>query len=164
MPRLIRRCWGLVIGLLIGGGFYLLLIDTASLPELYLLAGVALACGVAFELAHEQGFVEAGIAPWWLLRIWRLVLKIPVDVAFVCGEAVTQLFAPKPTRGVFRATAFAHTEATKEATGRRALTDTLGSVAPNTIVIGVDTERGLLLVHQLHRTGPPEDLDVLRLG
>jgi hypothetical protein len=164
MPRLIRRGWGLIVGVLLGGGFYLLLIDTASLPELYLLAGVALACGVAFELAREQGFVEARIAPGWLLRLWRLALKIPTDIAFVCGEAVGQLVHPKPVRGAFRATPFGHTEATPEAAGRRALADTLGSVAPNTIVIGVDTERGLLLVHQLHRTGPPEDLDVLGLG
>jgi hypothetical protein len=48
--------------------------------------------------------------------------------------------------------------------GRRALAETVGSVAPNTIVIGIDDERGLLLVHQLRRHGGPEDLDVTRLG
>jgi hypothetical protein len=48
--------------------------------------------------------------------------------------------------------------------GRRGLSEILGSLAPNTIVIGVDTERQLLLVHQLHRTGGSENLDVLRLG
>jgi hypothetical protein len=31
-------------------------------------------------------------------------------------------------------------------------------------VIGIHADLGLLLVHQLRRQGPPEDLDVLRLG
>ena len=48
--------------------------------------------------------------------------------------------------------------------GRRALAEGLGSLAPNTIVIGVDDERDLLLVHQLHRSGGREELDVLELG
>jgi hypothetical protein len=38
---MIRRAWIVLVGLLIGGGFYLLLIDTNDLPELYVLAGVA---------------------------------------------------------------------------------------------------------------------------
>jgi hypothetical protein len=42
--------------------------------------------------------------------------------------------------------------------------ETLGSVAPNTIIVGVDAERGLILTHQLRRHGPPEDLDVTRMG
>jgi hypothetical protein len=32
------------------------------------------------------------------------------------------------------------------------------------VVLGVDAEHGLLLVHQLRRQGDPVDLDVLRLG
>jgi hypothetical protein len=152
------------IGALIGGAFYFQLIDTTSLPELYVLAGVAVACGVAFVLAREQGFVEAWIKPTWLLRSWRLVWRIPSDIGIVCWEALAQLVRPRPTRGVFRATAFAATEATPEHTGRRALAETVGSFAPNTIIVGVDAERGLLLVHQLRRQGPPGDLDVTRLG
>src|SRR5206468_3448865 len=74
----------LVAGGLLGGAFYFLLIDTTSLPELYVLAGVALACGVAFLLAREQHFVEARVLPWWILRGWRLAWKIPADVAIVC--------------------------------------------------------------------------------
>lgn len=48
--------------------------------------------------------------------------------------------------------------------GRRALAEGLGSLAPNTIVIGIDGENDLLLVHQLHRSGGREQLDVLELG
>jgi hypothetical protein len=159
-----RRPARVVLGLLLGGGLYLLLIDTTSPPELYVLALVALACGIGFELAREQGFVEALIMPGWLLRGWRLVWRIPSDIAIVCWEALAQLVRPRRARGVFRATSFAATRQTSADGGRRALAETVGSFAPNTIVVGVDAERGLLLTHQLRRDGGPQDLDVTRLG
>ena len=164
MRALTRRLAIVSIGVLLGGAFYFQLIDTTSLPELYVLAGVALACGLAFQLAREQGFVEARILPWWLLRSWRLLWRIPSDIAMVCAEAVLQLVRPRPVRGVLRATRFSAVEPDPGHTGRRAVAETVGSVAPNTIVIGVDAESGLLLVHQLRRHGSPEDLDVTRLG
>jgi hypothetical protein len=164
MSRKLRALPIMVIGLLIGGGFYFQLIDTTSLPELYVLAGVALACAVAFQLAREQGFSEARILPWWLLKGWRLTWKIPSDIAIVCWEALAQLVRPRPERGVFRAAPFAAIEETPSHAGRRALAETVGSFAPNTIIVGVDAERGLILTHQLRRQGPPEDLDVTRLG
>jgi hypothetical protein len=158
--RALKSAWILALGLSIGGGFYLLLIDITDLPELYVLAGVAIACGIAFELAREQGFVEARILPWWLPRSWRLVWRIPADIGIVCSEALAQLIRPQPVRGVFRATPFGATRQTPDHAGRRALTETIGSFAPNTIVVGVDTEHGLLLAHQLRRQGPPHELDV----
>jgi hypothetical protein len=155
---------GFLVAVLIGGGFYLLLIDTTSLPELYVLAGVALACGIGFQLAREQGFVEARVLPWWILRSWRLIWRIPNDIGIVCWEALAQLVHPRRTRGVFRATRFTATDETPAGVGRRALAESVGSVSPNTIIVGVDTKRKLLLTHQLRRHGPPEDLDVTRLG
>jgi hypothetical protein len=154
----------MLIGVVVGGGFYLQLIDTTSLPELYLLAGVALGCGVGFQLAREQDFDEARIMPWWLARSWRLVWRIPGDITIVCWEALVQLVRPRPSRGVLRAAPFRAIRPVPAEMGRRALAETVGSVAPNTIVIGIDDERGLLLVHQLRRHGGPEDLDVTRLG
>jgi multisubunit Na+/H+ antiporter MnhE subunit len=159
-----RRVWIGVLGLLIGGGFYLLLIDTTLLPEAYLMIGVAIACAVAFELSREQGFTEARIRPWWLLGGWRVLLKVFVDIALLCREALAQLLAPRQARGGFRAVAFRASKDTPQDAGRRALTEWLGSLAPNTIVVGVDAERELLLVHQLHRQGAPDQIDPLGLG
>jgi hypothetical protein len=164
MLRGLKPALSFALAVLLGGGFYFQLIDTTSLPELYLLAGVALACAIAFLLAREQGFVEARVLPWWLPRSWRLLWRIPADIAIVCWEAIAQLVRPRTERGVFRATAFGATREVPADTGRRAVAETVGSLAPNTIVVGVDAERGLLLTHQLRRNGPPEDLDVTRLG
>jgi hypothetical protein len=162
--RVVRTARILVLGVLIGGGFYFLLIDTASLPELYVLAGVAVGCAVAFELAREQGFVESRIVPVWLLTGWRVALKIPLDLVLLCWEALAQLVAPRPVRGMFRAAPFKATEGTGSDAGHRALTEWIGSLSPNTIVVGVDIDRGLVLVHQLRRQGDTDQIDPLGLG
>jgi Na+/H+ ion antiporter subunit len=165
-PRsaVIKRARVLGIGALIGGAFYLLLVDTRSSPELYVLAAVGIASGVAFSLGRTQGFTEAAIRPRWLLSAWRPVLKVFSDIAILCQEALHQLVRPRPVRGCFRAVRFRASDDTPHDAGRRALTEWLGSLAPNTIVVGVDPDRGLLLVHQLRREGDPDQVDPLGLG
>jgi hypothetical protein len=159
-----RPVWSFVAAALIGGGFYLLLIDITGLPELYTLAAAAIASAVTGVLAREQGVVEALVLPWWLLRSWRLTFQIPQDIGIVCWEALAQLLAPRRVRGTFRAHSFGATEQSPPAMGRRALVEAVGSVAPNTIVIGIDEKRGLLLVHQLRRQGAASEIDVTGLG
>ncbi len=49
-------------------------------------------------------------------------------------------------------------------TGRRALAEAVGSLAPNTFVVGIDTEREVILAHQLRPTSGRQAIDVLELG
>ena len=158
-----RRLGLTLAGFVLAGAFYLLLIDTASLPELYVLVAVALIATVAFEAAREQGFPEARFSLRWLRRSWRAVVRVPLDTALLCREALAQLRHPQRTRGQFRAVPF-KAGASETDRGRYALTEIVGSLAPNTIVIGVDADSDLLLVHQLRRNGDRDDIDVLELG
>jgi hypothetical protein len=151
------------VGFAIGAGFYLLLIDTTSLPELYVLLGVALLAGIAFQVSQDQGLAEAAIKLRWLSGVWRVLVRVPAQIALVSGDAIAQLFTRRPARGEFRAVPFRGGEGAGNY-GRCALTESLGSFAPNTIVIGVDPERNQLLVHQLHPQGGRDEIDVLRLG
>lgn len=93
-----------------------------------------------------------------------MVASVPRQILYVSWEALAQLVAPRETRGSLRAVPFRAGEEGSLDVGRRALAEGLGSLAPNTIVIGVDGDHDLLLVHQLHRSGGREQLDVLELG
>lgn len=157
-----RRVAMAAVGVALGAGFYLLLVDTVTFPEPYVMCGVALLAGIAFVLSSEQGRTESIRAPW-LLRAWRVLAGVPLHIALVCRDALVQPFSAVKRRGEFRVVAFRGGEAPGDR-GRRALTESLGSFAPNTIVIGIDADRELLLVHQLHRHGDRDDVDVLRLG
>lgn len=159
-----RRLGMASIAFALSGAFYLLLIDTADLPELGVLVAAALLAALAFEASRELGFAEASIRLTWLARTWRVLIRLPAQVALVSWEALAQLVTRKPARGSFRTVPFGGQADSSREAGRRAVAEAIGSVTPNTIVIGVDPDRRLLLVHQLHHQGGPEELDVLGLG
>jgi hypothetical protein len=152
------------VGPLLAAAFYLILIDTVQLPEVYAGLGGVLLAGAGYQAARRQQVAEAAVAPGWLVRGPRVVLSVPRQSAWLAAEAFAQLVHPRPGRGRLRAVAFDAGGATSRDAGRRALAEGLGSLAPNTIVLGIDDESGLLLVHQLRVAGDAEQLDVLGLG
>jgi len=160
-----RRVATASLGFVLGFGFYLLLIDTATAPELYAAAVVAIVCALAFEVSREQGIAEARFRMGEVGRIWRALAEVPVQVALVTAEICAQLLSPRRTgRGRLRAVPFkAGTDRPRD-TGRRALAEAAGSLAPNTIVIGIDPDTDLLLVHELRHRRGRAGLDPLELG
>lgn len=159
-----RRLLAPLLIVALSGGFYLVLIDTADLPELYAMCGVVLLALIAFQASRAQGFTEASISLKSLSSAWRPLAQVPVDIGTLTGVALAQLAAGKrgPV-GTFRAVRFKGGDSEADR-GRQALAEAFGSLAPNTIVIGIDPDRELLLVHQLRRQGGREELDVMRLG
>jgi hypothetical protein len=160
----IRSLAGLLLGVLLATAFYMVLIDTVDLPEVYAAIGAVLLAGAGYEAARRQGLAEARVSPRSVARGWRVIVSIPRQIAWVSWQALAQLVAPRQTRGMLRAVPFRAGGEGSVDVGRRALAEGLGSLAPNTIVIGIDAEHDLLLVHQLHRSGGREQLDVLELG
>ena len=144
----------------LAGAFYLLLIDTTSPPELYGLAGVALLAALAFVAAREPRTADAALAARCLRQGWRPLARIPKQVIVLCREALAQLVRPRPHRGAFTAVPFA-IAGDDGAPGREALAELMGSLAPNTIIVGIDSERQLLIGHQLV---PSDDRDELDAG
>jgi multisubunit Na+/H+ antiporter MnhE subunit len=151
------------LGLALAAAFYLLLIDTVSAPELYAGAGVIVMTAVILAVTCERRFPQAAIRLPWLARGWRAVVRIPVQVVLVSWIGVVQVFDRRKQRGALREVPF---DAGDDAVGagRAALAELLGSLAPNGIVVGVDPERRVLLVHQLQPRGGRDELDVLMLG
>ncbi len=157
-----RRVAIALAGFAFAAAFYLLLVDTASVAEIVVLIAVALLAAIAFEASREQEFLEARISARWLAGAWRAVARVPAESLLLCRHAIAQLLHPRAQRGEFREIPFAGGE-TQRDRGRFAITEIVGSLAPNTIVIGVDPDSERLLVHQLERKGGPDELDVLGL-
>jgi hypothetical protein len=150
---------------LFAGAFYLLLIDTTSSPELYAGAAAALLAALGCAAANRNGLRGVSAVPVRPAAIARALLQIPADIALVSAAALAQLVSPRTPRGEMRVIPFRHgdTEGGSDM-GRRALTEAVGSLAPNTIVIGIDEEHDLLLAHQLRASGGRDTIDVLELG
>jgi hypothetical protein len=116
-----RRLSAVILVVAVTTGFYLLLIDTVSFPELYAMAGIVLVAAAAFMASLESGFSEAAVKPRWLLRAWRPILSIPTQTLVVSWEALTQCVRPQGERGSFRTVAGAGDQ--PEDIGLRALVD-----------------------------------------
>jgi multisubunit Na+/H+ antiporter MnhE subunit len=157
-----RGFWAAVV---VGGALYLLLIDNTSSPELYAMAAAVLLAAVFTEAAGRRGLRGASAHPRRLRHAWRVLAQVPRDIFWVSAAALSQLVSPQATRGSLRAVPFDFGDADDPGDmARRALTEGLGSLTPNTIVLGIDEERNLLLVHQLRRSGPTDSVDLLKLG
>ena len=160
-----RRVLLTALGFVLAGGVYMALIDTTSLPELYAGAAVALLGAVTFEAALEQDRAEMRVRARRLARAWRALALIPADIVRVSAAALAQAGSPRAERGRLRAVPFRHgSDTDSRDVGRRAAAEALGSLAPNTIVIGIDHERDLLLVHQLAGGPGSETVDATRMG
>ncbi len=159
-----RRVVAWCVGWLFAGALYLLLIDNPDLPELLVGAGAATIAATGMELAREQKIVGESIRLSWLARVYRPFLKVPADIAVVALAALRQLFRRERCVGTFRAVHFECGPETQHESGRQAMAEAFGSLAPNTFIVGIDEERELILAHQLRRTGSREALDVLELG
>jgi multisubunit Na+/H+ antiporter MnhE subunit len=135
---------------------WMLLVDNESLPELLTGAGVVSIAAVGSELVRHQRIAQVRTRPLWLLRLWKPVARVPVDVGIVTWALLRQIVERKPERGSLRAMRFRASGKDPVDNARRALAELAGSMAPNTIVIGVDTRRKLILVHQLKPGGSAE--------
>ena len=164
-PALVaRRVLAWSLGWLFAAALYLLLIDITDLPELLVGAGAAVIAATGLALAREHGLVAESVRAGWVLRLYRPLLRVPRDIGVVSAMAFVALVRRKPSLGAFRAVPFEGSEREPLENGRRALAEAAGSVAPNTFVVGIDGERGLMLAHQLKVGGGRETVDPLELG
>lgn len=166
MPeRFARRATAWLAGWLFAAALYFLLIDITDLPELLVGAGAAALAATGFELAREQqtvGGLSARLR--WLATVPRAGTKVPSDLVLLSVMALRQLVRPQASIGAFRAVPFRCDQDRAHETGRAALAEAFGSFSPNTIIVGVDVERDLILGHQLRPVGGREAIDVLGLG
>ncbi len=162
--RLARRAFAWSLGWAFAAALYLLLIDITDLPELIVGAVAAALAATGLELAREQGVAGESVRASWLLRLHRPLLKVPADIALVSLAALRALGRREAHVGRFRAVRFSGTRERRLASGQRALAEAFGSFAPNTIVVGVDPKREVILAHQLRPRGGREAVDLLGLG
>jgi hypothetical protein len=159
-----RRAFAWSLAWVCAAALYLLLIDITDLPELIVGAGAAVIAATGLELAREQGILGESIRWRWLLRLYRPLLRVPGDIVVVCATALLALVRRTPAVGAFRVVPFEGAQGEATEAGRHALAEAAGSLAPNTFVVGVDGERGMILAHQLRPTGGRETIDPLELG
>jgi multisubunit Na+/H+ antiporter MnhE subunit len=88
-------------------------------------------------------------------RLLRPLARMVLDTGLVTAALVRRV-SGKPVRGSFRAVRY-RPDPPRQSSAGRAVTEIWGSLTPNRIVVGTDDDEGILLVHELVRTGQPLD-------
>lgn len=152
-----------VLAWVAAAALWLVLVDLATAPELIAGAIVATLAATGFHLVRRERLAEQAFRPGLALRVWRVAVRVFPDILRLTRAAFAQLADRRPVRGRVIAMPFGHVDDSADERTVRAVAVGFGSLAPNTLVIGVDEESGLLLVHQLQATGKTSDIDPMRL-
>jgi hypothetical protein len=108
----------------------------------------AAVAATAAELVQSQDLVRFRLEPRWLRDVHRLPWQVLRD-CWLLAAALWRHCTGRPVRGVFRVVPFPGEADDASSAGRRALVTALVSVAPNTVVVGVEGAGGEMLIHQL---------------
>lgn len=144
-----RRVLAAVLGGAAMFGLWLLLVEDFYPSELLAGGAAALIAVVAGLLAvqSEQRFARL------LLAETRALAAAPFavvrDSVIVLGAALLAGIRARPVRSAFREIPFEPGDDSAESAGRRAIATAAHSLAPNTSVLGYDSRRDVMVVHQL---------------
>jgi multisubunit Na+/H+ antiporter MnhE subunit len=134
---------------------WLALVDRVKLDEL-LTGVVAAALGAtAAVLVRQQRRTLLRPRARWLRSAWRPALALVSDLWPLARVLVVRGVLRRRETGRLTSVPFAQTGHDPREAAFRVLTATLGSLGPNTIVLGVDEDERALVVHQLAPTADP---------
>ena len=129
---------------------WLAFVDTLAWEWEEVAAGLVAAAiaATAAELVRSQDLVRFHLDPRWLRGLAPLPWQVLRDT-WLLTVALWRHLTGHPARGRFRVVPFPSEADDASSAGRRALVTALVSVAPNTVVVGVEGQEGEMLVHQL---------------
>jgi multisubunit Na+/H+ antiporter MnhE subunit len=144
------RAWG--AWWIVSAALWLALVDRVQLDELAVGAVVAACAATGAVLVRSQRTVLLAPRAGWLAPAWRPVLGLVADLAPLARALWRRGILRRAERGRLVEVPFAAFGEDGRQTAYRVLTEALGSLAPNTVVVDADEERRVLVVHQLVAT------------
>ena len=130
---------------------YLLLADNVVTPELVTGAFVAALGATGAILVRRGRHLLLRPRARWLRGAWRPLLGLGGDLVPLARALVRRGGTSRYIEVPLHPAAVGDDP---QAHAYRALTEALGSMAPNTIVVELDVERGVAVAHQLERRDP----------
>ena len=127
--------------------------DSLQFDELLAGAGAAAIAAVAAEFAAHQASVRYRLPGWRMAaEILRLPAEVARDTLTVFGALARMLVTGRAPEGGYAELPIGDPAGPPGEAGRVLLTG-VRSFAPNTFVLGIDDERGVLVVHHLVSKG-----------
>jgi multisubunit Na+/H+ antiporter MnhE subunit len=135
---------------------WLALVDTVVVPELVVGAVAAAIAATGAVLVRGRRLVILRPRAAWAPAALRAMARFGPDLVPLATALWRRGVRRSDERGRLVAVPYgAGAETDPEAAAHRVLTEAIGSFAPNSIVVDIDRERGVLLVHELVATDDP---------
>jgi multisubunit Na+/H+ antiporter MnhE subunit len=134
-------------------GLWLLLTGTVSPAEVLAGAGAAALASSVAELAQYQAGAHLRVRLRWLAAATRLPARLISETASAFAALWVQVVRGRRPASVFRTVPERWGGDDPAGSTRRALVVVGMSATPNRIVLGLDEERGVAVVHQLTGDG-----------
>jgi len=129
--------------------FWVILDDSVALDELLAGAGAAALAAFLAELVSYQAATRFRLRVEWLLPALRLPGQVARDTVIVFAALGRRLLRGEQPPSGFREIPVPFGGRGDEDVTRRVLLVGGRSVAPNTFVLGIDSELNVMIVHQL---------------
>jgi hypothetical protein len=136
--------------------FWVVLDYSVATDELLAGAGAAALGAALAELAAEQARTRFRMRLRWLAPALRLPGDTVRDTMIVLAALGRRLLTGRQPNSGYRELPVAYGDDTAAGQTRRALLIGGQSVAPNSFALGLDAERGVMVVHQLVRADRQE--------
>ncbi len=127
--------------------------DSFQFDELLAGAGAAALAALAAEVVTHQAATRLTIRLRWLLAAVSLPGDVVRDTWIVYGALLRMLLRRQPPDSEFAELPTAYGDHTARGETRRVLLTGARSLAPNTFVLGLDSEREVMVVHRLVAPG-----------
>ena len=132
---------------------WLLFVNTTRRNELWMAAATSVVAATAAEIVREQPFAEFRPRLVWLLQFWREPWYIVEGCAAIFKVVLKHLFHPEPS--ILREVVFDSGGSDPASAARRALAIIYTTTPPNFVVLGIDLDKKVMLIHQVSETETP---------
>lgn len=132
---------------------WLLFVNTTHEHELWLAAAASVVAATGAEIVRAQPFADFRPRLVWLLQAWREPWYILEGCATIFWVFLKHFIRPEPS--VLREVVYDPGGSNPADAARRALALTYTTVPPNFVVLGIDFDKRVMLVHQVTETETP---------
>lgn len=132
-----------------------LFVGSTAWPEVLAGAAAAAASTYGLEVVEFRRLAQLAVRARWFAQAAWVVWYVPIDTWRVLAVLVRHLVGREPAASRLVAVPYADTADDDASATRRALATAYTTMTPNSVVLDVDTSRGLLLVHELRESRTP---------
>jgi hypothetical protein len=132
---------------------WLLFVNTTRSHELWLAALASVIAATAAQIVRVMPFADFRPQLVWVLQAWREPWYILEGCVTIFWVFIKHFFSPEPS--VLREVVFDPGGSDPASAARRTLAVAYTTIPPNFVVLGIDLDKSVMLVHQVSETETP---------